>query len=250
MTDLEAIYYPEKKAGGFSRLSGTIQFYQRVQALLRPGDTILDFGAGRGLGHDGGPSYAKKLRTLQGEGRRVIGVDVDPIVTTNPSLDEAHIIEPGKPLPFADATFDIIVTDFVLEHIGDAGQVARELDRVLKPGGWLCARTTNRYGYVSLASRMTPKRYRKKLASAALVEQEEDDIFHTHYRMNTLRALKKLFPPERYEHACFAFDSEPQYHFNKRLLFVALMTIHYLTPPYFRNTLVCFLHKNAASLKG
>lgn len=243
MSDLETTYYPESSAGGFSRMSGTVQFYQRVQALLRPGDRILDFGAGRGLGHDGAPSYATKLRTLRGEGRRVIGVDVDPIVTTNPSLDEAIIIEPGKPLPFADASFNMIVSDFVLEHIGEPEQVARELDRVLKPDGWICIRTSNRNGYVALASRMTPKRYRKRLASAALVEQEEGDIFHTHYRMNTLRTLKRLFPAERFEHACFTLDSEPQYHFNMKALYVLMMCIHYLTPPFFRNGLLCYLHK-------
>ncbi len=145
MRDVVASFYPEMAAGGFSRYDGTIQFYQRIHALLRPGDSILDFGAGRGMAfHQDKVPYRRGLRDLRGEGRRVIGVDVDPVVSTNPSLDEAQVIAPAHPLPFADATFDLIVSDSTFEHVADAAGVACELDRVLKPGGWLCARTPNR----------------------------------------------------------------------------------------------------------
>ena len=41
-------FYPESAAGGFSRNDGTVAFYQRVQALLRPDSVVIDFGAGRG----------------------------------------------------------------------------------------------------------------------------------------------------------------------------------------------------------
>lgn len=245
MADLESIYYPEKLAGGFTRQCGTTQFFQRIHALLRAGDKVLDFGAGRGVGHLEGADYPRKLRNLQGEGRHIVGADVDPIVKTNPSLDEAVILDGHGPLPFASATFDMIVSDFAFEHIAEPEHVARELDRILKPGGWLCVRATNRNGYVAVANRLIPKPFRRKLASAANPAHEEEDVFAAHYRMNTFGALKRLFPPERYEHACFAFDSEPQYHFGRRFLFVLLMVVHYVTPRRLRNTLMCFLHKRA-----
>ena len=46
----KATLFPESYAGGFSRVDGTVQFYMRVRALLRPDDTVLDLGAGRGVG--------------------------------------------------------------------------------------------------------------------------------------------------------------------------------------------------------
>ena len=245
MADLESIYYPEKLAGGFSRHCGTLQFFQRVHALLRPGDKVLDFGAGRGVGHQEGSDYSRRLRNLQGEGRHVIGVDVDPVVKSNPSLDEAFVLDHDGPLPFPDATFDLIVSDFAFEHVDVPENVARELDRVLKPGGWLCARATNRYGYVAVANRIIPKRFRRKLASTANPTHGEEDVFVAHYRMNTFGALRRLFPLGRYEHACFAFDSEPQYHFGRRSIFVLLMAVHQFTPRNLRNTLMCYLHKRA-----
>jgi SAM-dependent methyltransferase len=246
MSDIESLFYPEKRAGGFSRCSGTVQFFQRVQALLSPGDIVLDFGAGRGKGHHEDVPYAQRLRNLRGEDRRVIGIDVDPLIAANPGLDEWLVLEPGASLPFRDMTFDVIVSDFVFEHISDAAGVSGELDRVLKPGGWLCVRTTNRNGYVAIANRITPERFRKRLILAAHPENKESDIFTPYYRMNTLRELRRLFPFDRYQHAVFGFDSEPQYHFNRRLMFLALMVVHALTPPSFRNTLMCFLHKRVA----
>jgi hypothetical protein len=41
-----------------SRCSGTIQFFKRVQALLRPRDIVSDFGAGRGVDHGDILNYA------------------------------------------------------------------------------------------------------------------------------------------------------------------------------------------------
>lgn len=42
-------------------------------------------------------------------------------------------------LPFADASFDVVICSEVLEHIFDQRGVIRELERVLRPGGTLVA---------------------------------------------------------------------------------------------------------------
>lgn len=87
-------FYPELNVGGFSRVDGTIAFYQRVNALLRPDDVVIDYGAGRGLAHsDDVVPFRRELTLLRGKVRKVIGADVDPIVTTNPGVDEAVVID-------------------------------------------------------------------------------------------------------------------------------------------------------------
>ncbi len=39
--------YPEVAAGGFTRVDGTVEFYTRVNSLLRPDIVVADYGAGR-----------------------------------------------------------------------------------------------------------------------------------------------------------------------------------------------------------
>jgi SAM-dependent methyltransferase len=245
MTDLISRFYPENEAGGFSRSDGTVQFYQRVHALLGLGHRILDFGAGRGAAYYEDPSsYRKRLRDLRGEGRCIIGVDVDPIVTGNPWLDEAIVLEKESTFPFPDEHFDLIVSDSTFEHIADPARTVSELGRVLKAGGWICARTPNRYGYVALINRILPSRMSKRLVTSAQPGRQEKDIFPAYYRMNTLGRMQELFPIHSYEHRSFAFDSEPRYHFNRQSMFLLLLGLHAVTPPALRNTLMLFIRKH------
>ena len=246
MNDVVSAVFPENGAGGFSRCDGTVQFYQRVHALLGPNQLVLDFGAGRGAAYyDDSSPFRKSLRDLRCAGRRIIGADVDPAVRTNPWVDDAVVITMDAPLPFQDGTFDLILSDSTFEHIQDESRIAAELDRVLKVGGWICARTPNRYGYVAVMNRIVPARLASSLVRSAQPHRKEQDIFPAHYRMNTLRKLRKLFPVDRYDHMGFAFDSEPRYHFNRRGVFLLLLGVHSVTPPALRNTLMLYVRKRS-----
>lgn len=50
----------------------------------------------------------------------------------------------AEALPFADATFDVVVCVDVLEHVEDLPRAIAEISRVLKPGGYFCFDTVNR----------------------------------------------------------------------------------------------------------
>lgn len=39
-------------------------------------------------------------------------------------------------MPFRDETFDVVVCNHVMEHVGDDAVAMREVRRILKPGGW------------------------------------------------------------------------------------------------------------------
>jgi hypothetical protein len=96
-------FFPEIDAGGFSRLDGTVQFWQRINALIRPDAVVLDFGAGRGMSQIEDPVlYRRNLMTLKGRVRELIGADVDPVVQSNSSLDRAILLAPPRrPVAFA-----------------------------------------------------------------------------------------------------------------------------------------------------
>src|SRR6516162_9531486 len=106
-------FFPEIGAGGFSRIDSTIQFYERINALADADFVLLDFGAGRGAAQwDDVVRYRRELRDFRGKVREVIGADIDPIVTTNPALDRAVILQPGGAIPLPDKYVNLIISDF------------------------------------------------------------------------------------------------------------------------------------------
>lgn len=56
------------------------------------------------------------------------------------AYDTTDVVGVGEELPFVDGSFDAVVSNAVLEHVKDPFRCAREIVRVLKPGGELyCA---------------------------------------------------------------------------------------------------------------
>lgn len=224
-------YYPETSAGGFSRADGTIALFSRINALIEPDMTIVDFGAGRGRGAVDDPvAYRRGLRILKGKCRKVIGVDVDPVVKENPALDEAILIRADEPLPITDEAVDLIFSDMTFEHVTQPDSVAGELDRILKPGGWICARTPNRWGYIGMGTNLVPNRWHVAWLKWLQPHRKEVDVFPTAYRLNTRAALRRHFPTERYHHYTYGHFGEPGYFGRNRILWGLVLFLYRLMP--------------------
>ena len=236
-------FYPEARAGGFSRVSSSVDFYTRVKALMRPEFTVLDFGAGRGQAAEEPNTYIQSLMKFRGTVRKVVGADVDPVIYQNPWLDEAQLIQPAGPLPFAADTFDMVISDWTMEHIATVTPVVAELTRVLKPGGWLCFRTPNRWGYVALASRLIPAKWHAAVLRRVQPNRQSHDVFPTHYCLNTKHSIITSFNLAYFDIYIYALNGEPGYCGSSWLLWGLTLLTFKLTPNVCKAVFHVFMQK-------
>lgn len=100
------------------------------------GRRVLDIGCGLG-------AYVANFRRFT---PYAFGMDVDA-----PRVQEGRrrgienlLLAAAESLPFADATFDVIVLNEVIEHVQDDAATLREACRVLAPGGAVIVYAPNR----------------------------------------------------------------------------------------------------------
>jgi SAM-dependent methyltransferase len=91
-----------------------------------PGRRVLDLGC-----RYGAPTRA------YARGNEVIGVDVDREALAEAAKlgIETQWADVDEPLPFDDASFDVVVAGELLEHVRDPARLVSEAQRVLRPGG-------------------------------------------------------------------------------------------------------------------
>jgi SAM-dependent methyltransferase len=114
--------------------------FRRVMGPLIDREHVLDYGCGLGFYYQSW--LAKSVKNYAGAD--VASVALDDLRRKG---FEAYRIDPEKSaIDCPDASFDGIVCSEVLEHLFDPMLAARELHRVLKPGGVMVVTVPN-FGY-------------------------------------------------------------------------------------------------------
>jgi SAM-dependent methyltransferase len=236
---LKDYFYPESKLGGFTDVDGTIAFYLRVNALLNPSDTVVEAGCGRGADKNDPVGMRRALRTLKGKAGKVIGIDVDPAAEGNPFVDEFHLLGDG-PWPFPDESVDLIVCDWVVEHLSKPEDFFTEVRRVLRNGGYFCARTTNGLGYVSLLARLIPNRLHPVVTSRIQRGREKQDVFPTFYRCNTVWKMRGMMRKHGLDPVVYGHSPEPGYLSFSGMAYALGVLYQRLAPGFLGDTLFAF----------
>jgi arsenite methyltransferase len=103
---------------------------------LAPGERVLDLGSGAG-------TDTLVAAQMVGESGRVTGVDMTPQMLAKARAaaaemgagNVAFVEAEAESLPFGDGSFDVVVSNGVIDLIPDKDAVFSELFRVLVPGG-------------------------------------------------------------------------------------------------------------------
>jgi SAM-dependent methyltransferase len=146
---------------------------------------VLENGCGVGM-------YLKKLTPIA---ETVIGLEVDHEYAREARRHSNQVVRAASErLPYADKTFDLILSHEVIEHVGDDKSVVSEMVRTLRPSGRMVIFCPNRgypfethgifwrgqyhFGNIPLVNYL-PRRLRDRLAP--------------HVRVYTQRDLEVLF---------------------------------------------------------
>lgn len=148
--------YQEEKAAGFDAINEdlTRNIFLRSQSIrqklekakaIKDSDKVLEVGSGA---HGLVFGFANNF-----------GVGVDPLAIDYKRLfpkwqkNARTVAAIGEQLPFADASFDVVLSDNVIDHAEQPLKIVDELVRVLKPGAVLYFTVNVHHPFYDLVSR-------------------------------------------------------------------------------------------------
>jgi ubiquinone/menaquinone biosynthesis C-methylase UbiE len=197
--------------GGFGPIDGTVEFYGRIHSLITKDSKVLNLGAGRGSWfYTDTCDLRRNLQTFKGKVVEYSCADIDENVLNNPTSDRNIVLKNGK-VDLPSGSIDLIICDWVLEHVESPDLFLAEVNRLLKVEGIFAARTPHECNYVSIIARLLPNRFHKRIVRWVQPNRESIDVFPTKYRMNSRTKLSKQF--FNFEDFSYLYRSEPAYNF-------------------------------------
>jgi SAM-dependent methyltransferase len=161
----------------------TAVYAATVRRYLRPDSRLLDLGCGRGglveqLGH---PMA------------RTAGVDPDWASLREHRLELPRATALSEALPFPQASFDLVMASWVLEHLAAPEATLAEIGRVLRPGGVFVFLTPGlAHPLIAFNRRLSRLRGLQRRLVTALYGRQSADTFPAHYQANRPEAVISL----------------------------------------------------------
>ncbi len=108
-------------------------------AHLKPGDSVLDLGSGAG-------NDCFVARAIVGESGKVTGLDFTEAMIEKARINTQKLAYQNvefvqgdiEEMPLPDHSFDVVISNCVLNLVPDKEKAFKEIYRVLKPGGHFC----------------------------------------------------------------------------------------------------------------
>jgi len=237
---LQERHYPESRFGGFTDCDGTVAFYSRVRALVPAEGTVLDVGCGPGNHSEDAVEFRRHLRDFRCNAREVIGIDVDSLGQSNPTIDRFVLVEEGSAWPLEANSVDLAVADCMLEHVRDPDHFLGECARLIRPGGYLCIRTPYIFSYFGLASLLIPSSARGAVIRRVQTNRKAEDVYPAYYHCNTTRKLRRALSAHGFDACVYGYEAEPSYLSFSSLAYALGVVHQHLAPSFLRVALFAF----------
>jgi SAM-dependent methyltransferase len=166
-------------------------------AGIKPGDSVLDLGSGAG-------NDCFIARALVGENGRVTGLDFTDAMLDKARLNAAKLnytnIEFVKgdieEMPLPSDTFDVVISNCVLNLVPDKQKSFTQIFRVLKPGGHFCISDVVLSGQLPEALKNEAVMYAGCVSGAQQKEEYLETIRKAGFNEILIRKEKQIILPD------------------------------------------------------
>lgn len=163
-------------------------FFEVLEDHLTPDTRWLDLGCGHQLMPGWMVDADQRQRASVDRVASIIGVDPDLDSLRKNSLLRCRLAADAAKLPFADASFDLITANMVVEHLPDPESSLKEIGRVMAPGGRFIFHTPNKHYPTTAVASFIPQGIKDRIVSL-LDGRQADDVFPVCNKMNDEKAI-------------------------------------------------------------
>lgn len=149
-----------------------------LQKYITPESRILDVGCG----HQAFGAEHYKVAKWR------VGVDPNKEALDSNTLMDEKILSDIEHMPDFAEKFDVVISQFVLEHIATPDEVVKKVAEACESGGYFIFMTSNIYSPLILISKFTPT-FMKQLLKKHFLGVDERDTFPTKYKVNSMAKL-------------------------------------------------------------
>lgn len=180
---------------------------------------VLDIGCGR---------KSDIGRYLKGHSSHALihGADLDEYSLKNSDVDELFICDAAD-MPFEDESYDVVFSQFLLEHVEDSQKTVDSISRVTAPGGLAALIIPNPTSPASTVAKLTP--YSFHLFFKREVQKYDnvsEDTFPTFFAFKSVKNLKAQMEQAGFTDIEAAYLPEMYFRFRYRPLMIRLSMIY------------------------
>jgi ubiquinone/menaquinone biosynthesis C-methylase UbiE len=192
----------------FHSAKTTLDVYDEILAsLCSPDRLLLDAGCGK----------KSMVQKYSGKFRYSAGMDISPEAIRYNKGFNAFVSGDAANIPFSHDAFDVVVSQWMIEHVDRIDEVVKEFHRVLKKGGSLVVVTNSKYHPMMFLSSILPTKLRDWMKLRIFPSYIDEDTFPTYYRFNSLGKIDELLSNAGFEKMYASYTGSPFFLFNKFL---------------------------------
>lgn len=221
--------YDSFKKRHYPEFQETIDIFKKIgPRLIKKDDRILNIGAGR----------VSRLEQFFAQAKIVYGLDPDrKALMANRRLTR-KIVGVAENIPLPDNSVDLVILEWVLEHLQEPEKALSEISRVLAPGGKVIFAAPNLLNpiiFLLATVKKLSNYFSQRIVVRLLLDRERKDVYKAYYKINTRRRLIRTFQKFNFKIIGWQTTGCPGYfRFSLPLLWLALQWEKFSARPAMR----------------